>query len=215
MNSINISSVRFKGDGMTRAKATDFNFKSGSELKLTNDERRRLIGMFRTKKAMNNALMMIVAGVMLSVATLVFIGGMSIMSRKDNKIDIPFLLPFLIPWIAMLVYGIYRAATCPKLEKSVIRAFEYPVDGIYTVIHGRYGNSYDPVDYLTAQDAARIKVTAHTRLDLGLMLVLGGNMVELLNAESNAVLRNGVNVGDKVRVAVLDGGKYIFLVVYL
>ena len=47
-----------------------------------------------------------------------------------------------------------------------------------------------------------------------IILSFGGNNVALLNAESFNAIRLGISVGDKVRCAVLESGKYCYISIF-
>ena len=48
----------------------------------------------------------------------------------------------------------------------------------------------------------------------GIILVCGNNQIKLANSESYGAIRYGLNVGDIIKCAVLESGRYCFITVY-
>ena len=100
----------------------------------------------------------------------------------------------------------------PNKEKAVLRLFEFEVQRAHIIGRGRYASGrtrYD-IDELSEETALGSVLSPAC----GLILDLGGNLVELCSEESVAAARGGVKKGDKVRLAMLDNGKKIFIAIY-
>lgn len=113
-------------------------------------------------------------------------------------------------------YGIYGAAAAPNIQNCRLNAYEFTVDGIFTSTPSYHRNPALPticrLISISAKDSERY--FSDENLTTKVLLYFGGNTVKLMNRESFSALRNGIGVGDKIRCAVLEYGKYCCISIF-
>ncbi len=206
-----LSGKVFKSDGCTSAKRSDFDFSAGKESRPTNEDRNQLLTLFSARKAKNTGYAFIAGGF---VCIIIVISTVLATAIRGENASLAALvaLPITITAVCFIVFGIYSAVNAPNKEKAVLRLFEFEVQRAHIIGRGRYASGrtrYD-IDELSEATALGSVLSPAS----GLILELGGNMVELCSEESAAAVRGGVKKGDKVRMAMLDNGKKIFIAIY-
>lgn len=207
----NLKGKVFKSDGCTSAKRTDFDFSNGKESRPTNEDRKQLLTLFSVRKAKNTGYAFI-AGGFVCIIIVISVVLATALRGEDALLAALIALPIMIPDIGFIVFGIYSAVNAPNKEKAVLRLFEFEVQRAHIIGRGRYapGRTCYDMDELSEETALGSVLSPAC----GLILELGGNLVELCSEESVAAARGGVKKGDKVRLAMLDNGKKIFIAIY-
>ena len=203
-------------DGKSRIKSDSFNTKNGNPIRLSNDERKALLKQFNPKKKLRNSWIVIATGFLTSFIGAVFslficIGNPGVSAGVMAPI-------FAIPGLCISCYGIYAVTTCPRIEKSFLNAYEFSVDKIYMVQirKTRYISKYivNEVISVPADIAEICNIDGSILAKPGIILVCGNNQIKLANSESYGAIRYGLNVGDIIKCAVLESGRYCFITVY-
>lgn len=221
-SSQNITEItpRIFSDGKTRIQLSSFNTKQGKQIRLTNDERKALLRQFDNRKKRKSSWITIASGVCIAAFGAIFSVFISMMSNTSSVGILALCLA--IPGIFVIIYGIHGVVTCPNIEKSVLNAYEFTVDAIYCITSIHYGKDMAyrgavPVKRLisiSARESAQFMPRSDDMSVPTLVLSFGGNNVGLLNPESFNAIRLGISVGDKVRCAVLENGKYCYISVF-
>ncbi len=214
-NCVSKISPKFISDGETRYKLSDFITKNANEVKLTNDERKQLLTIFNPKKRVHSGILLLAIAFFTLIMGITFCAIMRVIESLLGTVVC------LLPSIILFIAGIYMISTAPNIEKSVIKAYEFTVENMkhmYLVRVTRHSKYYQTEDltYITLQTAVRYglggKVGAVNKYFL--YLQLDGKWVEIANAESYSPIRFGIKIGDKVRCAVLEYGKYCYISLY-
>ncbi len=206
-----LSGKVFKSDGCTSAKRKYFVFTEGKESTPTNEERKQLLTLFSARKAKNTGYAFIVAGfvcIMIVMSTVIA----TAVRGENASLAALIALPIMIPAVCFIGYGVYSAVNAPNRENTVLRIFEFEVRRAHIIGRGRGATARTAYDLDEIPEATAVGCVVSPAC--GLILELGGNLIELCSEESVAAARGGVKAGDKVRLAVLDNGKKIFVAVY-
>lgn len=206
-----LSGKVFKSDGCTSAKRSHFVFAEGKESTPTNEDRMQLLTLFSARKAKSTGYAFVVAGIVCIMIVMATVIATAVRGENASLAAL-IALPFMIPAVGFIVFGIYSAVNAPNRENAMLRIFEFEVRLAHIIGRGRGASSvtiYD-LDKISEATAAGC-ILSPAR---GLILELGGNLVELCSGESVAAARGGVRAGDKVRLAMLDNGKKIFIAIY-
>ena len=208
-------SPRFISDGKKRYKLSSFMSKKLNEVKLTNDERRYLLTIFSPKERIRNGVMLLAAAFCTFFMGIVFCAVAKVIESAWGTIVC------LLPSIILLTTGIYMISAAPNIEKSVIKAYEFTVENmkhIYLVRSTKYDTYYriEDITSISVKEADRYGLGGTVRGERRYCLYLNfdGKWLELLNTESYAPVRQGIRVGDKIRCAVLECGKYCYISLY-
>ena len=201
----------FKSDGFTSVKRTYFDFTTGKELRPTNEDRVQLLTLFSARKAKNKGYAFIVAGIVLTMIVISIVFATAA-NDEDTSFAAWIAIPFMIPAVCLIGYGIYSIVTVPNRENAVIRMFEFEVQHLHIIERSRYTRSITVHNLDEIPEFLSMTCVSDPYLDV--ILDIGGNLVELCSEESVAAVRNGAKAGDKVRLAILDNGKKILVTVY-
>lgn len=201
----------FKSDGCTSAKRSCFDFTTGKESRATNEDRNQLLTLFSARKAKNIGYAFVAGGFVCMIAVISTVLATAVRG-EDASLAALIALPFMIPAVGFVVFGIYSAVNAPNRENSVLRIFEFEVHRAHIIGRGRYASGRTDYDLDEIPEVTAMMCVSTPAY--GVILNLGGNLVELCSKESVAAVRGGVKKGDKVRMAVLDNGKKIFIAIY-
>lgn len=218
MIEINLSqdmSPKFKADAQTRYKLSAFNTTNATEIKLTNDERKRILAMFSPEKRIRTGIAVLV------VAFFTFCIGVAFCAAISTLKSVIGIIICLLPGAFLLGVGIYTIVTAPNIEKSAVRAYELPIEKLkqkYMVSASRYDVNYcvNDLTSITFQEAAKYGLSDSYRSykRYYLYFQLDGQWLENASPENYIPFRLGIKVGDKARFAVLECGNYCYIVMY-
>lgn len=205
-------------NGEKRIKRSSLNIEQGRQIRLTNDERRALLDQFKLSKRIKRGWSIIALGIGTS-AFAAIVGLFNVVWQRMQGAGIVTLCLALLG-VPIVIYGIRELAICPKIEKCNLNAYEFTVEAIETMainhrdtlLFGIRSDDKQSHTSLSADEASRF-VPSESRL-YRIILTFGGRRVELCNPESYNAFRWGISIGDKVRCAVLETGKYCFITVF-
>ena len=209
---------KIASDGKTRIKLGNFNTKQGTQIRITNDERRALLNQFNPKRKLRRSWITIATGV--GVAAFGAIFGVIITSFQRVQGNGIVSLCLAALGIPLVIYGVYGISTCPNMEKCNLNAYEFTVEAIETIIINYHQSAYSDNRFVlhslisvSAAESSQYMPSGENHYPR-LILTFGGNRVELCNPESFNVFRSAIAVGDKVRCAVLETEKYCYISVF-
>lgn len=208
---------KIASDGKTRIKLADFNTKQGTPIRLTNDERKALLNQFNPKRKLKRAWITVATGIFIAAFGAIFGVIITSFQRVQGGGIVSLCLAAL--GIPIVIFGAYEISTCPNMEKCNLNAYEFPVEEIEALIFNSYQSAYSGnrfvLQSLVSVSAAESSQYAPSENHYPrLILTFAGNRVELCNPESYNAFRAGIAVGDKVRCAVLEMGKYCYISVF-
>ena len=205
----------FLCDGKTKYSTSSFLSKGAVEARLTNDERKQLLTIFKIKNQRNLSIPMLLIGIILIVIGLVsFCVSRELISRLSA------FTAFIIPGGILVALGIYNNVTSPDINKIILKAYEFTITDMkkmYFLDPDPEATVYyetEPLAEVTHKDADKYSTTDKEKAEYFLCLKLGEKWVQPRNAESFSPVRFGIKIGDKVRCAVLEYGPYCYITLY-